>query len=175
MTIADWIQIALLVVVIIQLGWAIWSFNKSHRLQIVEMSADHDRRKKEATIAHVNNIRDKYRAMRADLDSKFGEGNVINISDIDEDSTAELKEMLSLMEHLAAGVNSGVFDFDMIYIMSGSYFAGIYERSAPFIKHRRTLKNNPAAYIEFEHMVDLIHERKRNSRDRRADLKSLPV
>ena len=118
MTIADYIQVLLLLVVICQLGWAIFTFRKGHALHLEEIKADHDRRKKEATVAYVNSIREQYRTIRLRLDDKFGEGNTINIDQIDKDAERNLIEILSLLEHLSAGVNTNVFDFDLIYLMS---------------------------------------------------------
>jgi len=175
MELSDTIQIGMLGLVILQLGFAIYSFSRDRTLQLETLKADHERRKKEATIAYVNTIRGQYREIRKQLDAKFGEGNTINLPDIDDETAEKLKEILSLMEHLAAGVNTDVFDFDMIYIMSGSYFSGIFDRCIPYIKDRRIKKGNEATYIEFEHMVQRIKDGKRTRRSRAADLKDLPT
>lgn len=174
MEVSDIIQILMLGVVIVQLWWAIFAFSKSQNLQLIEIKADHDRRKKEATIIHLNGIRGKYRPIADGLTKRFGPNYVLNVDDLADDTREDIKEILGLMEHLAAGVNTGVLDFELVHIMSGSFLEGMYRRCWPYIKDVRDNARSDTLYIEFEHLVWCIKDQKHTKRDRRADLMSLP-
>lgn len=132
--------------------------------------ADHERRKKQATIDYVNQIRNIYRPIDKKIRNKFGEGRVINTDEIEPDDIADIKECLSTVEHLAAGVNIGIFDLLIIEKISGSYFLNMRERFGPYIKNVRLKKGNPCLYVELEIMcrgIDKIREK----RDHKADIK----
>ena len=112
--------------------------------------ADHERRKKQATVEYVNSIRSMYRPIAEKLLAKFGEQKVINMDEIDSSVAADIKECLSVVEHLAAGVNVGIFDLKIIDRMSGSYFLDMRDRFKPYIKDRRVKRGNDKLYCEFE-------------------------
>ena len=132
--------------------------------------ADHERREKQATVEYVNRVRAIYRPISNKIVEKFGEGRVINIDEIEENDLIDIKEFLSNVEHLAAGVNIGVFNLMIIEKMSGSYFLNMREKFIPYIKHVRTKKNNNRLYCELETMCRDI-EKLREDRDTRANIK----
>lgn len=132
--------------------------------------ADHERRKKQSTVEYVNRVRANYQPISDKIVAKFGKNKVINVDEIETNDMADIKEFLSIVEHLAAGVNIGIFDFIIIERMSGSYFLNMREKFSPYIKDTRAKKANPRLYIEFETMCRDL-EALREKRDRRSNMK----
>ncbi|WP_372398129.1 DUF4760 domain-containing protein [Azospirillum sp. HJ39] len=121
--------------------------------------ADHERRKKQSTIEYVNSIRDKYRPIVERLEDKFGKDLVINLPDIDQGERRNIKELLSIIEHMAVGVETEVYDIDIIDRMSGSYFLRIRRILDPYISDAQ--KRNANNYIEFDRMCDRIRAKRK--------------
>ncbi len=132
--------------------------------------ADHERREKQATVEYVNRVRALYRPISNKIVAKFGEGKVINVDEIKPDDIGDIKEFLSLVEHLAAGVNIGIFDLVIIERMSGSYFLNMRDKFMPYVKYVRTKRGNPRLYSEFETMCRDL-EALREQRDNRSNMK----
>lgn len=122
------------------------------------MRADHERRKKQATIEYVNQTRAVYRPISRKLAQKFGEGAVINIDQIDDETKEDITAFLSIVEHLAVGVNTKVYDLQILERMSGTYFIRMFRMLQPYIEERRRISNRPTIYTEFESMIDDIKE-----------------
>lgn len=134
----------------------------SHRKQKISEEmylADHDRRKKQSTIEYVNNVRDRYVPIMDYFDERFGVGHVINISDISEADARKISELLSVVEHMAVGVETEVYDIDIIDRMSGAYFLRMRRVLDPYIA--RSQQKNPRAFIEFDHMCDRIRSKRK--------------
>ena len=120
--------------------------------------SDHERRKKQSTIEYVNQIRNYYRPLGTKLVKKFG-NNTINLDQIDDETRTNIREILSVLEHMSVGVNTNVYDFNILNRMSGSYLLRMYHRLLPYIKDRQ--KHNPTAYIEFETICKKIDDLKK--------------
>lgn len=120
------------------------------------MRADHERRKKQATIEYVNQTRTRYRPISRKLAIKFGEGTVINLDQIDEEIKEDIKAFLSIVEHLAVGINTKVYDLQILERMSGKYFISMFRKLQPYINERRRIQSMPSLYCEFEIMVEDI-------------------
>ena len=137
------------------------------------LKADHERRKKQATIEHVREIRPHWDKHRRWLDDNFGPDGVTETALDKLDENKEVREnvrtLLAMLEHLAVGVNTGVFDKDLLYRMSGTYMVRIYHQLRPYIK--RVQKDNQYAYVEYEEMATLFEESKRVSPDPRGGIR----
>lgn len=70
---------------------------------------------------------------------------------------------------MSVGMNTGVFDKDLLYRMSSSYLIRIYRRLEPYVKHVQ--KNNSFAYIEFQEIISDFEERKRIKPDPRGNIR----
>lgn len=140
---------------------------------IKTMKADHERRKKLATIEHVREVRPRWEASRAWLEGRFQGERLTQdgVQEVDKDPKARenIRSLLALLEHLAVGVNTGVFDRDLLYRMSASTTIRIYDQLRPYIKRRQ--QENPYAYVEFEDMVTLFQEYKRTKPDPRGGIR----
>lgn len=132
--------------------------------------ADHERRKKQSTIEYVNEVRKIYLPIAKKITNKFGENRIINVDDIEEEDISDIRECLSTVEHLASGVNIGIFDLKIIERMSGSYFIDMIDKFRPYIKDVRAKKANRRLYVELETMCRDI-EKMREKRDKSADIK----
>ncbi len=132
-------------------------------LMFITYRADNERKRKQSTIEYINNIRGIYKPIRKHLDDLFpGNNRVINLKEIDNDLKSDIRELLSTVEHLAVGLNTGVYDFDIFFRMSGSYFLRIFKKLNPYISNAQ--KNQATAYIEFEAICKRIEfeKEKRN-------------
>ena len=143
------IQIFALLAIIVQI-----------RIAIVTMKADHERRKKEATIEHFGHI---WRDIRHKLESRYGT-DPITKEDLDKihenkQLNADIIQLLGALEHMAVGVNIGVYDREVLYRMSASSIINIYHRLKLFIDARQV--KNPNIYIEFQELATEFADRKR--------------
>ena len=121
--------------------------------------ADNERKRKQSTIEYINNIRGIYKPIRKNLDIKFpGVDRVVNLEEIDGKLTLEIIELLSTVEHLSVGLNTNVYDFEIFFRMSGSYFLDIFKKLNPYILSAQ--KNRPTSYIEFEAICKRIEQAK---------------
>jgi len=130
------------------------------RVAVQSLRKDHLRRKLEGTLEHMNQIREKYRLMNAELIDELG------IEPLDEERVGRLrqsprlwekvKDILGLFEHLAIGVNLGVFDLGMLEKMSGTYLSNVFRRFSTYIRTQRESTNNPTLYQEYEKLVEQI-------------------
>ncbi len=138
-------------------------------LQLIVMffafKAENERKKKQSTVEFINNIRDRYKPTYNELNKKYS--GVINLTEIDDTLKNELREILSTIEHLSVGINSGVYDFQIFFRMSGSYFLSIFRKLHPYILDCQ--KSQPSRYIEFESICKKI-EIERKKRNLKIDI-----
>ncbi|NEQ97940.1 MAG: DUF4760 domain-containing protein [Cyanothece sp. SIO2G6] len=125
------------------------------------VKADHERKRKQSTIEYIGKI---WSESRYELESRYGTDPLTkeDIKDIENNKelTASVIRLLGQLEHIAVGVNSGVYDKDILYRMSSASISKIYARLYLFVEERR--KNNPRAYIELEELVSEFRERNRD-------------
>jgi len=126
---------------------------------------DHARRKKQSTIEYVNTIRKLYRELNEGLAQKYGD-QIIDIHTVDKDSITDIRELLSIVEHLAVGVNTHVYDAKIVNRMSGHYFIKMRERLDPYIRHARIQHEDDQTFlfVDFERMCRKLKKR-RKTRD----------
>ena len=123
------------------------------RILIKSFRADHERRQKQATIEYAAHL---LRECRSTIDAKYkfqplSEKDIERIKSTPEEE-AELRKIMGAIEHLAVGVNTGVYDKDILYRMSASYIISIYNRMWLFIEYMRK-EFSPNAYTELEYIV----------------------
>lgn len=121
---------------------------------------DHERRRKQATIEYFENMTSKLFDIEATFDSKLtGSNENININE-DADKLKKAVNILVAFEQLSVGVNAGIFDFDILERMAGSYLINIFSIFYPYIKETRKDATHSNSYIEFERLVDKIKEKR---------------
>ena len=88
---------------------------------------------------------------------------------------AEWRNALGVFEHLAVGVNAGVYDKDILYRMAGGYITRLYSFVTPFIQIARD-ESHPRAYSEFELLtLDFESRHKDNEISVTGDIQYSPV
>ena len=147
MEIEIWISIIVATMIFIQLLIIFFAYK-----------AENERNQKQSTIEFINTIRASYSPINVEISNRFS--GVINVDEFDLELKSKIKELLAVIEHLSVGINSGVFNFQIFFRMSGSYFLNIFRKLHPFILDEQ--KENPAKYIEFEYICKKIEIEKRN-------------
>lgn len=132
-------------------------------LALKSIKADHERRKKQATFEFVQKIRPAWIEAKHAIESRWGNdpltSNELEEINKDFELLKLVRNLLGLLEHLSVGMNSGVFDKDLLFRMSGSQLIGIHKRLRAYIDRVRL--SAPAAYIEYSDLVKDFEERKR--------------
>lgn len=125
------------------------------------LKADHERRKKQATIEFVQRIRPMWLEARHLIEQRWGKEslNEKELKELDEnyELMVIVRNMLGHFEHLSVGMNSGVYDKDLLFRTSGSFLINIHHRMSSYIDRAR--RNLPNAYIEFSDLVADYEER----------------
>ena len=134
------IEIAMLIIVSVQL----YFLRKAYK-------ADHERRKKQSTIEYLSRIRDIYRPVDRKLIEKYGK-KALNPEDVDKADMADLREFLSVLEHLSVGVNTGVYDIELVNRMSGTFLLETHAKVTPYINFSRKDRGSDSIYQEFDVM-----------------------
>ena len=152
---------------VVVLGVTAFIFLLQAAIAVQSLTADHTRRRKEATINHMNDIRPQYFEIDQELISKLGKGALddAKIDAILQDSELlnRIKMMLGLFEHLAVGANEGVFDIGLLDRMSGRHLIDVHDRFGQYIERRRSEDDNPRYYEEFDKLVKKIKSRRRRA------------
>ncbi|MBF0369413.1 MAG: hypothetical protein HQL52_08165 [Magnetococcales bacterium] len=145
-------QVMLLVLIVVQIFVAVQA-----------VKANHERKRKQSTIEYLGKV---WRESRLELESCYGTDPLTKdkIAELEADNKrkAEIVNLLGSLEHIAAGVNCGVYDKDILYIMSATSISSIYYRFKVFIDHQRVTANS-SAYIQLEKLSNDFLDRKRGS------------
>ena len=138
---------------------AIWRI----QVAVATLKADHERRRKQATIDFMIQLRPVWQESHRLLDERFGSGPLAEQA-LDEiksnrDARDIISQLLGNLEHMAVGANTGVFDRDLLFRTSAYFLTNIYHRLRPYIK--RVQAGLPTAYVEFEQLAMEFDERRR--------------
>lgn len=123
---------------------------------------DHERRKKQATIEYFESMTTKHFESQAIFNDKMNRADIdIERLEYNPELLKEATSILAAFERLSVGVNTNVFDFDILDRMAGSYLIYLYARFTPYIEKIRRDATRQKSYTEFEQLVQRI-KRKRN-------------
>jgi hypothetical protein len=133
-----------LVFVVIGVIVAIWT-----------LRADHERRKKQATLEFYQQISELTEPLRNELKKVFG-NDVLNISDDryknSETLQSSIRYYLRIMERFSVGVNSGVYDINIFMRCCGKSTISYYRKLEPII-HSKRQGGKDYIYSDFEQLV----------------------
>jgi hypothetical protein len=122
---------------------------------IIRLKADHERQKKQSTIEDFGNA---YLLCRYEIEAKYGlepiTAATANQIDSDLEKCAALNKLLGILEHMVVGVNTGVYDRDVVYRMSAGSMIALKYRLHNYIEHRRKVLTQPKLFIEFERLAN---------------------
>lgn len=122
---------------------------------------DHERRRKQATIEYFDNLTLQLYEKEAIFNEKYNELEIdIAILDTNVELHKKATEVLSAFERLCVGVNTGIFDFDILDRMAGSYLISTYTRFRPYIDKKHGDISQASAYVEFESVVNKIKSKR---------------
>jgi hypothetical protein len=121
-----------------------------------QIGLDHERRRKQATIEHIEKIRSNYRTNNAWI--KKEHGDQITVAKLTPEQRTNILDMLSQLEHLSAGVLTGVFDLALLDRMSGAFLRRLFHRVEPLITEVRKERNQSNAFVDYADLVDKIYE-----------------
>lgn len=142
----------------------------------ISLDSDHRRRKKQATIEHILELRKKYKAKDAEIETKLGKEKldkkaVLKLIE-DDDLFTEVKFLLGMFENLCVGINSNIFSLEIVNRSSGQYLIDKFDYYYEHIKERRKFKQNKRYYEEWEEVVHKLvklrmkEDRKREKKER---------
>lgn len=143
--------------------------------------ANHERRKKQATIEFYHIIDDHCTESLRQIDKKFPRNNVISVSDIESDKSGDdtlraIKKYLYHMECLSVGINTKVYDIFVFERMAGNFTVRWFDRlKEVIISFRKDFDSQGCpkshAYKDFEDVVSRLKEvRKKRFPMRERDL-----
>lgn len=162
----DWIALLSPVTILVAAWWA------SHNaVEAIKTS----REVNQQSIANAESIARKKNAvdmiMRTQSDSRietaygkvrqmFGDGHDISsyaypnkINENDQFKSSDLRYLLNHFEHVANGINQGIFDEETIKRSQFSTIVNLHRYSLPYITAIRTKHSRPTVYMELETIV----------------------
>lgn len=77
--------------------------------------------------------------------------------------SAEYKELttyLARIEHFCVGVNTKIYDLDVVKRMAGRYLSSVYDKFEPLIEKKRSINKQGRHYDEFEKAVIMLRANK---------------
>ena len=128
--------------------------------------ADHERRKKEATIVFTHEIITKSNELNAVIVRVF-QNDTINPTDErylnGKDGGLSIQRIiiryLNLMERISVGLNTSVYDIDIFARICGRRIEKSWDRLHNIVKERRLVNNQESLYSDFEQMVNTLKKR----------------
>lgn len=141
-------QIAVLIAAIIQIRALRRSF-----------LADHERRRKQATIEYLDSFRSEVRPMVDQLKIIFPRTIAIDPNDLNEEHADSIKKYMNILEALSSGVNTNVYDIDIVDRRYRRWFIEDGYIFKKYIESRRKETQNERLYLEFEELVDKLKSR----------------
>jgi len=138
------------------------------------IKADHSRRKKQATIDFYNQMSYECRDYIDMLDNERKRKTLLDyyVVNADQKLYDSVTWYLSRLERLAVGVAKGIFDFDTLNHMSGTYLIETYHLLKTYIMEERINDGIPTRYDEFEKLVKRIKKHRKKHLDKITDTKT---
>jgi len=138
-------------------GVAIWQL----LLMKKKFKADHERRKKQATIEFFYLFYKDLSEILKSINKIFPTVNyVIKVDDIKNDSsiTEMIKEYLRRITIFGVGVNTGIYDINVLDRIAETNIINSYNRFKEIIKWRRDIRNDPTLFADFDKLVSGLEE-----------------
>ncbi|MCL2421320.1 MAG: hypothetical protein FWD03_05620 [Defluviitaleaceae bacterium] len=123
------------------------------KLQSRISRADHDRQKKQSTIEFYNYISSENRIFLSALADK-----PLTYESSSSQEKIDANKYLGLLERLAVGVATKIYDFEILCLISGRYLSEKkYGQFKNYIDGSRKANQAPQQFIEFERLVGKIN------------------
>jgi len=148
----------LFVVVVLQLRAVRRQVTAAERTTLL----DHQRRKKQATIDFYAMTLESRLSLPANLPFDREADRVTEflrgVGQTDNSSVRVVTDYLSLFELLATGVNTDVFDLEVISRMAGGRIRAMVRNYGPWIESRREQQNAPMLFAELLHLAKRLEK-----------------
>lgn len=133
---------------------------------------DLERRKKEATISFTYEVLERVRELSEMIDDEYDDEPVkIEEYQASVEMQNTIRQYLDIMERIAVGINTGVYDFDIYCRICGTSTVMYWKQLSHVIEARRKELQRPEIYIEFESLANRVMESKRLAKNHKGDLK----
>lgn len=126
-----------------------------------------DRERKEATILAYNNLQNQVLDKLVSFSVEEIEDLVENI-DRDEFKKIymDYKTLIARCEHFAVGINEKIYDFEVLYELSGEHLVFLYKKVKPIINYARKNCVNSIPFHEFEEMVNNLEKMNKSKKEK---------
>ncbi|MCM1495974.1 MAG: DUF4760 domain-containing protein [Bacteroides sp.] len=116
--------------------------------------ADCERTQKQATMDLYIEIKEELYITNQEIYKRF-KRNIVNYEDIEnnEEMLAMIKRYLNIMELMAAGINTGIYNIDVFDRLYGDVTVRLADQLQDYIHNRRKRVKAPELYLDFELLV----------------------
>jgi hypothetical protein len=120
--------------------------------------ADHERRKKQATIEFYRSIGDKCDELLIQIENDFPKDAVVTYDVIktNKDTYYKIVHYLNLMEEMSVGINKDVFDIKIFSRIAGRHSIRWFEKLKNVIEGIRNESDSNYRYSDFTTMVETL-------------------
>ena len=123
-----------------------------HSFFVYNQTVKHD--KKQATL-------DSFNVLQEQVLDKINLYSNLKVKEIAEDARSkEYKELTIFMariEHFSVGVNSDIYDVDIVKRLAGKHFCALYDKLLPMIEKKRKINKSDKHYDEFEKLINELN------------------
>lgn len=116
--------------------------------------SENERNQKQATIDFYMTIKDNLYTLNHSIYSKYKREKILNF-EIEEDGefTLILKEYLNILEIVATGINTGIYNLDVFDRLYGDVCIRLADQLEDYIDKRREKTNEQEIYRDFDLLV----------------------
>ncbi len=137
----------------------------------ISLYSDHRRRKKQATVEHILELRKAYKAKDAEIERKLGkeklDKDAVKKLIADDELFTDVKLLLGMFENLCVGINNKVFSLEILNRSSGQYLINKFDYYLEHIEQRRDFMKNKRYYEEWEEVVNKLRKLRMKEEKRR--------
>lgn len=132
-----------------------------------------EREMKEATIMFTHEVVSEANKSRKIILDKFGT-DTVNITDerFNQEVKSVILDYLNLVERLAVGINTEVYDYDILRRICGRKLVRAWNQYYNIVEYIRKEKNHQDAYIEYEALVARLRDDYKGITDNRGNIEN---
>ncbi len=100
---------------------------------------DHVRRRKQATVEYMRELRAQYRSSWHEITNDIGAIDEHVAKEIfeDPDKKFAIEQLLSMFEHVATAANEDVFDIELLSRLSGTFLVEVFKKTRAYMVKAR--------------------------------------
>jgi hypothetical protein len=152
-------NLVVLIFLVVQLAFLRDQIRNAQEVFIVEQQRSNRQSTLEFLAATIER-REEIAAQIPSSSSKSEFAQFFTSLDDNPDNRHRLMVLLNYYESLAAGVNVGAFNVEIVDRVVGHTIVRLYDTFCEFIEKRRIQSQSPKAYVELEQLAELIRVRR---------------